>query len=250
MPADPKHIQALRRKAEKLLSEAPEKLALMSGTDVQGLVHELSGYQIELEMQNEELRSSRDQLEESRSEYAELYDLAPVGYLTLSKTGLITRANLTACGLLGGERILLLKKPFTLFVHPESQDTFYFHIRKALETTTRQTCQLVLKRKAGSLFDAQLESIAAQVKGQPAVRSIMTDITERKAEEALRRYELLFQNSRDIVLVMRSTGGSTGDRAPRHHRAQKSRAGATGERNSISSPGRVQSRCDPGLCGR
>ena len=203
MPTDPKHIHALRQKAEKLLSEAPEKLALTSATDVQKLVHELSVHQIELEMQNEELRRSREQLEESRSEYAELYDFAPVGYLTFDKTGLITRANLTACGLLGVERSLLVKKPLNLFIHPESQDPFYLHKQKVLETTTTQTCQLVLKRKDGTVFDAQLESIAVQVNGQPAVRSILTDITERKAEEALRRYELLFQNSRDIVLLVR-----------------------------------------------
>ena len=125
MPADPKYIRSLRRKAEKLLSEAPEKLALMSGLDLQKLVHELSVYQIELEMQNEELRKSQEQLEDSRSEYADLYDFAPVGYLTFDGTGLVTRANLTACGLLGIERSLLIKKPFALFIHPESQDLFY-----------------------------------------------------------------------------------------------------------------------------
>jgi len=68
MPGDPKDIRSLRQRAEKLLSEGPEKLALMSGTDVQKLVHELSVNQIELEMQNEELRTSREQLEESRTE--------------------------------------------------------------------------------------------------------------------------------------------------------------------------------------
>ena len=184
MLGEPKDIRSLRQRAEKLLSEGPEKLALMSGTDVQKLVHELSVYQIELEMQNEELRTSREHLEESRTEYAELYDLAPLGYLTFDTTGLITRANLTACGLLGIERSLFVKKPFTLFVHPESQDTFYFHIRKVLETTARQTCQLVLKRNGGSLFDAQLESIAVQGNGQPVVNVIVTDITERTRLEA------------------------------------------------------------------
>jgi PAS domain S-box-containing protein len=179
MPTNPKQIRTLRQKAEKLLSETPEKLALMSGKDLRGLVHELSVYQVELEMQNDELRKSREQLEQSRSEYTDLYDFAPVGYLTFDKMGLITRANLTATGLLGIARSLLVKAPFTLFIHPESQDIFYFHTRKVLETTTTQTCQLVLKRKDGTLFDAQLESIAAHVNGQPAVNTILTDVTER-----------------------------------------------------------------------
>ena len=104
MPLDPNDIRALREKAEKLLSEAPEKPALMSGTELQKLVHELSVHQIELEMQNEELRRSQEQLEESRGEYADHCDFAPVGYLTFHKRGLVTRANLTACGLLGIEK--------------------------------------------------------------------------------------------------------------------------------------------------
>ena len=141
-------------------------------------------------MQNEELRRSQEQLEQSRSEYADLYDFAPVGYLTFDKRGLITRANLTACGLLGIERSRLVKKPFTLFVHPESQDLFYFHKQKVLETTTAQTCQLVLKRKDGTFFDAQLESIAAQINGATAIRTILTDITERKQAESEREAKL------------------------------------------------------------
>jgi PAS domain S-box-containing protein len=183
MPGDPKNDRSLRRKAEKLLSEAPEKLAGMSGRDLQELVHDLSVHQIELEMQNEELRRSQEQLEQSRGEYADLYDFAPVGYLTFDKAGLITGVNLTACSLLSVERSLLVRKPFALFIHAGSQDLFYLHKQKTLEGTATETCQLVLKRKDGTFFDAQLESIAVQVNGRPAVNSVLTDITERKRVE-------------------------------------------------------------------
>ena len=187
MPTDPKRIRALRQKAEKLLLEAPENLALTSAKDLQGLVHSLSVYQIELEMQNDELRRSREELEQSRSEYADLYDFAPVGYLTLDENGLITRANLTGTNLLGIERSILLATPFVLFVSPESQDVFYFHLREVLDATTRQTCQLVLKRKDGTFFDAQLESIASRGNGVTVIRTMLTDITQQKRmEEELR----------------------------------------------------------------
>jgi PAS domain S-box-containing protein len=202
MPTDPKHIRALRQKAEKALLEAPEKPALMSGTDLQGLVHELSVHQIELEMQNEELRRSQEQLEESRTEYADLYDFAPVGYLTFDAKGLISRANLTACGLLGIERSLLLKKPFAIFIHPESRDLFHFHRQKVVEITTTQACQLVLKRKDGTFFDARLESVAVQFHGNALIRTVLTDITEHKrADQALRRQADLLELAHCAILV-------------------------------------------------
>jgi PAS domain S-box-containing protein len=203
MPADPEHIRAVRRKAEKVLSEVPEKRALTFRKDLEKCFHELSGYQARLETQNEELRRSREELEESRRVYAELYDFAPVGYLTLNKAGIITGANLTACALLGVERTLLVKNPFSRFVSLESQDPFHLHRQQVLETTTLQTCQLVVKRRGGTVFDARMESVAVQVDGELSVRSILTDITDRKVEEVQFHYELLFQNSRDIVLLVR-----------------------------------------------
>jgi two-component system, cell cycle sensor histidine kinase and response regulator CckA len=211
MPGDLKHVRALRQKAEKPLSKKPEELAVKSGADLQKLVHELSVHQVELEMQNEELRQSRELLEASRSEFANLYDFAPVGYLTFdNKTGAITRANLTATSLLGTERRLLIKKPFALFVHPDSQDQLLFHRQKVLETTTTQTCQLVLKRKDGTSFDAQLESVPVQVNGTTLIRTALTDITERKrAEEALRRQADLLELAHDIILVRDMDGRIT-----------------------------------------
>ena len=107
--------------------------------------------------------------------------------MTFNEKGLVTRANLTATGLLGIERSLILEKPFALFVHPVSQDTFYFHLRRVLEAATTQSCQLVLKKKDGTFLDAQLESIASQGNGVTVIRTILTDITEQKrVEEELR----------------------------------------------------------------
>ncbi len=207
MPADSKR-RALRQKAEKLLSETPEKPAPATGTDIKELLQELSVHQIELEMQNEDLRRAQEQLEESRAEYAEIYDFAPVGYLTFDKVGLVSRANLTACGLLGIERNLLVKKPLTLFINPESQDLFYLHKQKVLETTTAQTCYLVLKRKDGTFFDAQLDSIAAQVKGATAIRTVLTDITVRKQAERERdRLEAQLRQSQKMEALGVVSGG-------------------------------------------
>jgi PAS domain S-box-containing protein len=157
----------LRKKAEKALLEAPEHPDPFRLEDMNRLKHELSVHEIELEMQNEELRRSREQLEESSREYQNLYDFAPVGYLTLDEKGLITKVNLTAASLLGAERSLLLRTPFALLIHPESTKAFHLHLRRTLEAKTTQTCQLVPKRRDGTFFDVHLESISVQANTPP-----------------------------------------------------------------------------------
>jgi PAS domain-containing protein len=97
-------------------------------------LHELRVHQIELEMQNEELRRTQEELEASRERYFDLYDLAPVGYFTLSEQGLILEANLTAAKLLGVARSALVKQPLSRFILPEDQDIHYLHRKALLET--------------------------------------------------------------------------------------------------------------------
>ena len=176
----------------------------------------------------QELRRSQETLEESRNEYAELYDFSPVGYLTLDKKGLVTRANLTACSLLGIKRSLLLEKPFSGFVLPEFDGVFYLHKQKVLETTITQTCELALKRKDGTSFDALLESIA--VKADGTIRTVLADVTDRKkAEGALRinqsRLETVFAAIPDALVEYDANGALV--------RANKSALEAA-RRNSLS----------------
>jgi len=106
----------LRTRAEELLRQKIANVEDISGPlpeDVQKLVHELQVHQIELEMQNEELRQAQLALEESRDRYLDLYDYAPVGYFTLDENALILEANLTAVRLLGIDKESLFKRPFS-----------------------------------------------------------------------------------------------------------------------------------------
>ena len=106
----------------------------MSRQDVLERVHELDTYRIELELQNKDLRNTQEKLETSRRRYADLYDFAPVAYLTLSDKGLVLEANLTAADMLGVAGGHLLKQPFSAYIDFADQDIFYRHRDRLLAT--------------------------------------------------------------------------------------------------------------------
>jgi PAS domain S-box-containing protein len=177
----------LRTRAETMLGKSADvrEEADLSPEKMRLLIHELQVHQIELEMQNEELRQSQVKLEELKDKYLDLYDFSPVGYLTLNDKGLVLEANLTAVRLLGAERKSLTKMFFSHFVSQEFGDAFYLFHRQVFETQCRQTCEIELSREDGSIFHAQLESIAVQDEsGQfNKSRTILSDITDRKKIE-------------------------------------------------------------------
>jgi PAS domain S-box-containing protein len=186
-----RQLKQLRNQAEKLLRGRAEDIQGIPGDDIQKLVHELQVYQIELEMQNEELRKAQVELEESRNRYYDLYDFAPIGYFTFDQKGLILEVNLAGADLLGVERRYLMKMAFSRFVAPEDQALFSFHRNKVSESKARQTCKLKLAKRGGTPFYAQLESIAAHdTEGNfNQLRTAITDITDlKRAEEALKEY--------------------------------------------------------------
>ncbi|MHB8845207.1 MAG: sigma-54 interaction domain-containing protein, partial [Nitrospirota bacterium] len=182
---------SLRRKAEEKLRTQLERLKKLSARDIQELVHELGTHQIELEMQNEELRKARDELESSRNQYAELYDFAPVGYFTIDAKGLIEGVNLTGARLLGTERGWLLKRPFAGFVaEAAGRDIFSKHRKEVFQKQGNLTSEIRIKRKDGSAFTAQIRSIAKEnVDGKAgSICMAIVDITDRKqAEDAVRK---------------------------------------------------------------
>jgi PAS domain S-box-containing protein len=181
---------SLRERAEAALGASRADIARMSPEEIKKLVHELQVHQIELELQNEELRQSQLELAESRDRFNDLYDIAPVGYVTLGDGAKILQTNLTAASMLGVARRHLIGRRFTSFVTRDAQDNFYFYQRAAVETRTKQTGELLLKRSDGILLPVHLETICAQdpLTGIRHWRSTISDISALKqAEEALRQ---------------------------------------------------------------
>jgi len=177
----------LRGEAEKRLRAKKADLRPpRSEKDAKRLVHELEVHQIELEMQNAELRQAREELELSHNNYVELYDFAPVGYFTFDPQGRIKEVNLTGAKLLGAERRGLAGRPFTGFIaDADDKDIFSKHCQAVIQTKVNATCEIRLARKDGAAFWAQLQSIAAEnIKEEICfIRTTVIDITEHKKAE-------------------------------------------------------------------
>lgn len=184
----PTSPQALRRRAEEMLGITQTDIADMARDEVQHLVHELQLHQVELELQNEELRRAQLELAESRDLYADLYEFAPVGYVTLNQAGKIVAANLTAAAMLGVERNELLASKLSNFVTPGSQDRFFLHRGESFDGNAKQTVEIEMHKADGTPLNVRAESIVGVVGGDRRCLMALIDITERKrAEEGLRR---------------------------------------------------------------
>ena len=179
----------LRRRAEDRAGSDKDSAREAPSPETTGrLLHELQVHEIELEMQNEDLRRTQHDLEVSRTRYFDLYDLAPVGYFALSEKGLILEANLAAAGLLGIARGALVNRQLSHFILPEDQDIYYRHHRQLSATGAPQICELRMLRAGGVAFWTRLEAIVTRddESGQPVYRTVISDVTEgHMAKEAL-----------------------------------------------------------------
>ncbi len=163
--------------AEPTMTQSPEER--------ERLIHELHVHQIELELQNNELRRIQEDLEISRARYFDLYDLAPVSYVTLNTEGVIQEVNFTAATLLGLPRSALLQRSLTIFIFPEDQD-IYYRYRRDLDPAGRLLgCELRMLRPDKALFWVRLETIIVPgASGSAATtRMVLSDITTRVAAE-------------------------------------------------------------------
>lgn len=160
-PPDPHAaLQGMRARAERRALVAAS-LPPGATPDVQRLVQELQVYQIELEMQNEELLLSKAEAERIRLQYVDLYELAPVGYCTLDASGTLLQLNRRTGQLLGQESPQLLGRRLALFVAPAERDELaHFLTRLWAQPGQRQSCELVMLRADDTPFFGQLEGVA------------------------------------------------------------------------------------------
>jgi signal transduction histidine kinase/ActR/RegA family two-component response regulator len=173
---------SLRRRAEERLREPQsESGQARTEADTQHLVHELQVHQIELEMQNEELQKARDEMEAGLEKFSDLYDFAPVGYLTLDREGTVLEANLTSASLLGIERSRLVKRRFGSCVSASELPAFNTFLAQVFERRTRAFCEVTPLKEGKPQVELRLEAAVA-ASGREC-RAVLADITERKRAE-------------------------------------------------------------------
>lgn len=201
----PKRFDELRKRADKILKSQRVKPGEIPVRDTDKLIHELQVHQIELELQNDNLRAAQEETLETLAKYFDLYDFAPIGYFSLDTNGLVLEVNLTGANLLGMGRTNLLKAPLTHYIAREDQDVFWLHRREVFETRSRQVCEIRLKRKDGTGFYARLESVPVKRDEGFAdqLRTAITDITAHKEMEGMlreneARYADLYDNAPDM----------------------------------------------------
>jgi len=208
--ADPQQrplMRELYRRAEAQLRQQRQKQhrpkagAVKSEEDSERLLQELQVHQIELELQNAELQRARDELELTAEKYTDLYDFAPVGYLSLDEQGQILEVNLSGASLIGVGRSELIKRRLTAWVAPASRAIFLAFLKRVFTGNGKQVCEVMLRRTDGTTFWADFHGspAIAAIKSGKWCRLVVTDITVlKRAEEAQRRSDAIVAANEEL----------------------------------------------------
>ncbi len=195
---DSEDITDLSYKAKELIPKQVQNRHDFASKDLQSLVHELETHQIELEMQNSELRRIQHDLEESQRLYSDLFDFAPTGYFIFDRSGTVCSVNFTGVKMLGYDtKYEVIDRPFSVFVLPEDWEIFFEHLRDTFERQIKQVNELRLVRANRSIINVQLQSIISDETGDKhaTCRTTILDITEiKQAQEQIKHSEQEIQN--------------------------------------------------------
>jgi PAS domain S-box-containing protein len=214
-----RQIDTLEQTADDLLQRAQKKVAnteapdgddevsSMSPKAMREVLQNLRLHQIELEMQNEEFRRTQSALDTAQARYIDFYDLAPVGYVTVSDQALILQTNLTTASLLGVPRAGLVGKALPGFMSTPDADRFYLLCRDALDRGSAQSCELRLRQLDGQAIWVSLQATAANEDDAAVIRIVLSDITQRRQleqaaiEAGERQFRLVADNTSDGIVI-------------------------------------------------
>ena len=209
----------LRHAAEDILANRASNPSSLESLDQERLLHEMQVHQIELELQNDELTVVKDEAEALAREFLDLYDFAPIGYVTLSPEGNMLRVNLTGARLLGVERSNLVGAKLISWVMPESLPEFNAFFKRIFISEKSETCEIELAKNGKPALAAQLQG-GLSPDGKEC-RLAVIDISERRKAEECRKqaekklayreamYRELVQNANSAIIRWRKDGTIT-----------------------------------------
>ena len=201
-------FEQLRKQAEELIQKQPE-FTSDTPSDILELIHELRIHQIELEIQNEDLKQAQQGLSDLHREFENLYEFAPCAYLTLNAKGIITRVNLTGVSFLGNTRQRLFYSGLSQFIASGWEDKYQAARRRSGETGEKQYFDLPLKREVeGSpvWVSGTIEADRNETGEVVQWRIIFIDITQKKAletalQESEEKYRSIMEAMKDAAYI-------------------------------------------------
>lgn len=198
-------LQPAQSMAHKEAAEATADDANVSLDTLRDVLQDLRVHQIEVEMQNDELRRTQAERDRAQAHFFDFYDRAPVGYVTVSEQGMILGSNLTAAAMLGVARSELTSQTFSRFIEPQDQDVYNLLRQRVFETSAAQSCELHLRTHEGSQFFARLDAIAARGEdGAPVMSLVLTDNTAHRQHEVDLRIAAVAFETQEAIAVMNS----------------------------------------------
>ncbi|MBI2859891.1 MAG: PAS domain S-box protein [Chloroflexi bacterium] len=191
----------LRSQVEKIVALRPEELQNVPPAEFRNLLSNMLVQVLDIEAQLEKLRKTQAELEEASKQFTQLYDFAPVGYFNLDSEGVILHANITGCDMLGVSRSKLVNMPFLGLVEPQYHEKFRSYLRDIAQTGYRLSTEVEMCCHDGSIFHAQLQTVALYERSNLVYRVSVADITERKrTEQALAQSEKRLRTTLDSML--------------------------------------------------
>lgn len=201
-----RHSKLRQRAEEKLRENSGENIDTMDAEKMRSLLHELHVHQVELELQNEELRRTQLEAEEARLRLSRLYENAPIGYVVLDKSGFVMQANATFSKMLHTD--IQPGKPFAQFIAPEYQPVFRARFRNLFQNPENKFLEVKIRRPDGAEFDAHLEAqpnVSIKTRNRETadfdeLLVTVIDITERKRvqralEESEERVQMVLKGA-------------------------------------------------------
>lgn len=218
IPDNINDAELLRHKAEKQLKKQSKIHQISSDADIVKLNNELSVHQIELELQNEELIKTKQELEAAVEKYVELYDFAPSGYLTVTRSGQIIRLNFSAANLLGNDRKKLINRKLENFVRSDSKSYLNHFLSEIFESDTERSCEVALVSekelpvyayllglvtKDGQFCDISMIDITERVQAEEKVKTTLLELTAANKIKKEHENELIKVN-KDLERALQS----------------------------------------------